>query len=62
VEAECASAFNLTAGIETNFTAVIDKEMFPEEVKNIMLSFPTTIQEKCFLKCFGEETDLVFVF
>jgi len=43
VENECAAAFNLTAA----------------EVIAMMESFPTTLQEKCFLKCYGEGTDMV---
>jgi len=43
VERECAAAYNLTSG----------------EVKAMMESFPATLQEKCFLKCFGDGTDMV---
>jgi len=43
VEKECSAAYNLTAA----------------EVKAMMESFPVTLQEKCFLKCFGEGTDMV---
>jgi len=43
VEKECSGAYNLTAA----------------EVKAMMESFPSTLQEKCFLKCFGEGTDMV---
>jgi len=43
VEKECSGAYNLTAA----------------EVKAMMESYPTTLQEKCFLKCFGEGTDMV---
>jgi len=43
VERECAAAYNLTS----------------VEVKAMMETFPVNLQEKCFLKCFGEGTDLV---
>jgi len=43
VEKECSGAYNLTAA----------------EVKAMMASTPQNLQEKCFLKCFGEGTDMV---
>jgi len=43
IERECAAAYNLTS----------------EEVKNLLDNFPTTMAEKCFLKCFGEGTETV---
>jgi len=30
-----------------------------EEVKRMMEFWPTTLQEKCFLRCFGEGTETV---
>jgi len=43
VEIECGGTYNLTS----------------EEIKKIMESIPETMQEKCFLKCFGDGTDMV---
>jgi len=46
VENECAGFYNLTS----------------EEIKKMMETFPETLQEKCFLKCYGEGTEMVTFF
>jgi hypothetical protein len=36
--------------------------MNKDQIKNLMATMPEKLEEKCFLKCFGEGTDLVFLF
>jgi hypothetical protein len=34
--------------------------MNKDQIKNLMATMPEKLEEKCFLKCFGEGTDMVF--
>jgi hypothetical protein len=61
VEQECAGAFNLTLGNLSLFFPPRYKhaDIFPEQTKRLLTALPETLQEKCFLRCYGEETDTV---
>jgi len=61
IENECGRVYNLTSGsiLKYLFCVFIFFIVDLAQTKNLLTSLPTTVQEKCYVKCFGEETDLV---
>lgn len=62
VEVECGNTFNLSSGKRKktrfyfNHCYII---LFLEQITNLMTRLPEILEEKCFIKCFGEGTDMV---
>jgi hypothetical protein len=65
VEKECKTVYNLTSGQISHDCAYILTAHFSgiEDAAKVLLLGPSTLAEKCFLKCYGEGTELVcFIF